>query len=153
MHPNADLLTRFYTALAAKDPVVMGDCYAQDASFSDPVFTDLHGPEVAKMWRMLCSRAKDLEVTFDGIEADDSQGRARWVATYSFSGTGHRVVNRIESGFVFKDGRIQQQTDSFDLYRWARQALGIKGLLLGWLPPVQAGIRKQAKGRLTAYKG
>ena len=152
MHPNAELLTRFYTAMNARDAQTMGACYTDDASFTDPAFGQLNAVEARRMWRMLSSRAKDFSLTFDGIEADDEKGRAHWVATYAFSGTGRKVVNRIDSVFVFKNGKILRQTDSFDLYRWARQALGAKGLLLGWLPPVQASIRKQARDRLAAYK-
>ena len=37
--------------------------------------------------------------------------------------------------------------------RWARQALGGKGLLLGWAPPVQAAIRRQAARGLAQFRG
>lgn len=153
MHPNAELLTRFYTALTRRDGAKMSACYAPDATFSDPVFTDLRREEPGKMWRMLCARGKDLQVTFDGIEATDTAGKAHWIATYTFSGTGNKVVNDIHASFVFKDGKIVQHQDVFDLYKWARQALGLKGLLLGWTPLVQGAIRKQAAAGLSAFKG
>src|SRR6478672_11208014 len=38
---NADLIRRFYSAFAARDADTMAACYAPDARFSDPVFTDL----------------------------------------------------------------------------------------------------------------
>lgn len=152
MHPNAELITRFYTALSKHDGAGMAACYAQEARFSDPVFTALSGQQPGKMWRMLCKRGKDMTVVFDGIEATDTAGKAHWVATYTFTGTGNKVINDIQSSFVFKDGKIVQQKDVFDLYKWARQALGLKGLLLGWLPPVQAGIRKKAAEGLAAFK-
>jgi len=44
MHPNEALLDKFYSAFKARDHVTMGECYAPDAHFSDPVFTDLRGP-------------------------------------------------------------------------------------------------------------
>ena len=153
MHLNAQLITRFYTALAQREGATMGACYAPDATFSDPVFTDLRDEEPGKMWRMLCARGKDLQVIFDGIEASDTTGKAHWVATYTFSGTGNKVVNDIQASFVFKDGKIVQHQDVFDLYKWARQALGFKGLLLGWTPFVQGAIRKQAAAGLSAFKG
>ena len=153
MHPNEELLTKFYTALASRDPETMAACYAPNASFSDPVFPGLKDGEPQKMWRMLCGRAKDLSVTFKVVAADDRRGRAEWVATYSFSGTGRKIVNRIESSFEFEDGKIIAQKDHFNLYAWTKQALGLKGAVLGWLPPVQASLRKQAKARLDAFKG
>ena len=104
------------------------------------------------MWRMLVARAQDFSLTFDAVEADDRAGRARWVARYLFSQTGRPVVNRIEARFVFRDGRIAEHRDSFDLWRWTRQALGIKGTLLGWSPFVQRAIRSQARKGLDLYR-
>ena len=153
MHPNAELITRFYTSLSKRDGAGMAACYAKEATFSDPVFTNLNGQEPGKMWRMLCKRGKDMTVVFDGIEATDTSGKAHWVATYTFSGTGNKVVNDIQASFVFKDGKIVQHKDVFDLYKWARQALGLKGLLLGWTPFVQGAIRKTAAAGLAAFKG
>ena len=152
MHPNAELIQRFYAAFAKRDSAAMNACYASNIEFHDPVFQRLRGDDARRMWRMLCARAKDLNVVASGIEADELTGRAHWVATYTFGATGNRVENRIDASFVFEDGKIVQHRDRFDLYRWARQALGLKGLLLGWLPPVQAALRKQAAQGLRAFK-
>ncbi|MBT8768175.1 nuclear transport factor 2 family protein [Metapseudomonas boanensis] len=151
-HPNAELITRFYQAFQRLDAETMAACYSPDVRFSDPVFPDLRGEEAADMWRMLASRAQQFSLTFDGVEADDRLGRGRWVATYLFSQTGRMVVNRIEARFRFEDGRITEHRDSFDVWRWARQALGAKGLLLGWLPAVQGKVRQQAARGLAAYR-
>jgi ketosteroid isomerase-like protein len=151
-HPNAELITRFYQAFQQLDAEAMAACYSSDVHFSDPVFTDLNGQEAADMWRMLASRAQKFSLTFDGVEADDLSGRANWVATYLFSQTGRMVENRIQARFLFSDGKIIEHHDSFDLWRWARQALGAKGTLLGWLPPVQNAIRQQAARGLAAYR-
>src|SRR5436190_2219712 len=43
--PNDALIQRFYAAFAARDGAAMAACYAPDATFSDPVFTDLKGEE------------------------------------------------------------------------------------------------------------
>jgi ketosteroid isomerase-like protein len=152
MHANAELIRSFYAAFAKRDSAAMNACYASDIEFHDPVFQTLRGDDAKRMWRMLCARAKDLDVVASKIEADDRAGRAHWVATYTFSSTGNRVENRIDASFEFKDGRIVRHQDRFDLYRWARQALGLKGLLLGWLPPVQAAVRKQAAAGLRSFK-
>jgi ketosteroid isomerase-like protein len=146
------LIETFYAALGRRDADAMLACYAPDVRFSDPVFTDLDAGGVAAMWRMLCSRGKDLAVVASGISADATTGRAHWVATYTYSATGNHVVNRIDATFAFRDGRIVRHQDRFDLYRWARQALGLKGALLGWLPPVQNAIRRQAAATLAAWR-
>jgi hypothetical protein len=58
---------------------------------------------------------------------------------------GRTVVNDIQARFVFRDGKICEHHDHFDLWRWSRQALGTQGPLLGWTPLVQNAIRAQAK--------
>jgi limonene-1,2-epoxide hydrolase len=152
MAHHDELIRRFYEAFQHRDHAVMAACYGPDPRFSDPVFTDLRGAQVAAMWRMLCERGKDLEIEASAIVSNAASGSARWEAHYTFSGTGRHVHNVITASFAFEDGRIARHTDRFDLYRWARQALGIKGVLLGWSPPVQNAIRRQASRSLAAFR-
>lgn len=152
MHPNAQLITTFYEAFQKLDAETMAACYHPEVRFTDPVFPQLHGTEAADMWRMLAARAKDFSLTFDDVRADDNTGEAHWVATYTFSQTGNTVVNGIRASFTFKDGKILTHTDRFHLWRWAGQALGLKGWLLGGTPLVKNAIRKQAAKGLAAYR-
>lgn len=151
MDQPAEIIRRFYDAFQRRDHAAMAACYATDATFSDPVFPALQGPAVGAMWRMLCERGTDLRIEASGIEADSARGNARWEAWYTFAATGRPVHNIINAAFTFRDGLIQSHVDSFDLYRWARQALGLKGLLLGWSSPVQGAIRAQAARALDAF--
>jgi ketosteroid isomerase-like protein len=151
MHPNARLIEDFYAAFGRRDAEGMIACYAPDIEFSDPVFTRLRGDEARAMWRMLAERGKDLRVEASRIQADDTSGSAHWDAFYTFSQTGQKVHNRVDARFEIKDGKITRHTDSFDLRAWAGMALGLKGKLLGWLPPVQNAIRKNADAGLRAY--
>lgn len=149
---NSALITRFYEAFNRLDAEAMAACYTDDVLFSDPVFGELRGRQAGDMWRMLTSRAKEFSVRFDNVRADDRSGGAHWVATYLFSQTGSTVVNDIQARFVFRDGKICEHHDHFDLWRWSRQALGAKGALLGWTPFVQNAIRAQAQKGLKAYQ-
>jgi RimJ/RimL family protein N-acetyltransferase len=150
MHPNAALLDSFYRAFQRRDHATMSACYAPDATFDDPVFS-LKGAQVGAMWHMLCERGTDLRVEFGELSADDAAGSAAWSARYTFSATKRPVHNEIRATFAFKGGRIIRHTDRFDLYRWAAQALGLKGLLLGWTPLVQSAIRRNAATALERF--
>ena len=151
MHANAELIHRFYTAFGHREHETMAACYRDDAQFSDPVFQDLKGAEIGAMWRMLCLRGTDLEITFDGLRADDATGRVDWQAVYTFGATGRKVHNRIAASFTFEDGAIRKHTDVFDLYRWTRMALGAPGFLLGWSGFLQNKVRRQANGSLKKF--
>ncbi len=148
---NAALITRFYAAFGRRDAEGMIACYASDASFSDPVFTHLDYAGMCAMWRMLCSRGKDLQVKTSGIDADVTDGRAHWTARYTYTATGRPVVNEIDATFRFRDGKIASHRDSFDLWRWSRQALGPVGWVVG-LPGLRRTIRKKADEALKAYR-
>jgi ketosteroid isomerase-like protein len=152
MHPNARLIETFYSAFQRGDAEAMVACYAPEIHFSDPVFPELHGAEAGDMWRMLTSHAKDFSVVFDGVQANDKTGDAHWVASYTFSKTRRTVVNDIRANFEFSNGKIVRHHDYFDLWRWSRQALGIKGLLLGWTPLVSKAIRVRAAKGLALYR-
>ena len=149
---NNAVITEFYQAFNRLDAEAMSACYTEDVLFSDPVFGELRGRQAGDMWRMLTSRAKEFSVVFDNLRADERTGGAHWVATYLFSQTGNTVVNDIQARFVFRDGKICEHHDHFDLWRWSRQALGTKGLLLGWTPFVQNAIRAQAQKGLKAFQ-
>jgi ketosteroid isomerase-like protein len=149
---HSSLINRFYEAFNRLDAEAMAACYTEDVLFSDPVFGELRGRQASDMWRMLTSRAKDFSLRFDDVRADERTGAAHWVATYLFSQTGRTVINDIQARFVFRDGKICEHHDHFDLWRWSRQALGAKGALLGWTPFVQNAIRAQAQKGLKAYQ-
>jgi ketosteroid isomerase-like protein len=147
------LITRFYQAFQRLDAEAMAACYTDDVLFSDPAFGELRGRDAGDMWRMLTTRAKDFSLTFDNVRSDERSGGAHWVATYLFSQTGNTVVNDIQARFVFRDGKICEHHDRFDLWTWSRQALGLKGLLLGWTPLVKNAVRAQALKGLKAFQG
>src|SRR5688500_11757685 len=104
MHANEELIQQFYNAFAARNAEPMVAAYADQARFSDPVFPNLTAEEARGMWRMLTSRAKDLEISFGAVSADDRSGRAHWEAKYTFTGTGRPVHNIIDAEFEFADG-------------------------------------------------
>jgi ketosteroid isomerase-like protein len=148
---NGVLIERFYGAFAQRDGAGMTACYAPDVHFSDPVFTDLHGPEAGAMWRMLTERGTDLRVELLERSADGDRGAARWRAHYTFTETGRSVVNDVRASLRFGDGLVADHVDDFDFHRWARQALGPSGLLLGWTPVLRSAVRRRARAGLDAY--
>lgn len=148
---HRELIHRLYVALDRRDGETMAACYHRDATFRDPVF-NLRGAEVGDMWRMLTSRSRDLRVESSDVHADALTGGARWVAHYTFSASGRKVVNRITANFRFAEGLIIEHVDQFDLWRWASQALGPVGMLLGWTPFVRAKIRRQAAENLRNFR-
>lgn len=150
---NRATIERFYEAFGQCNGAAMTACYADDAHFRDPAFGDLHGADVGAMWRMLTSRATDLEIELREHEAGEASGSAHWIARYTFGATGRHVVNDIQAAFRFDgNGLIADHVDDFDFRRWAKQALGPSGHLIALVPPLRAKVRTKALDQLEAFK-
>ncbi|HQW92751.1 MAG TPA: nuclear transport factor 2 family protein [Ferruginibacter sp.] len=153
MSTNRDeLINKFYSAFQQLDHRGMNSCYSEDIVFFDPVFGFLRGDEVRSMWEMLCKNAKDFSLTYSNIKhLDDEYSTCEWVATYTFSKTGKKVVNRIKANMLFTDGKIIEHSDAFSLHRWSSQALGFTGWLLGWNRFFQRKIQNGARKNLVKF--
>jgi len=153
MNPNENLITKFYTAFANADYKTMSECYHPKIHFIDPAFGLLKEEQVSAMWQMLLLKSKgNLKIEFSNVKADDFTGSANWVATYNFSKTNRNVINKISAEFIFQDGLIIKHTDNFDVWKWSKQAFGIKGLLLGWTGFFQDKVKEQALLSLKKFQ-
>ena len=148
---NDQLLFKFYEAFQKRDANVMSSCYHPRVEFHDPAFGHLKGKEVSAMWEMLCARGKDLSITFSDIQTDEKKGAAHWEATYTFSQTGRKIHNIIDATFEFQDGLIIKHRDHFNLHRWAAQALGWKGQLLGGTSFFRQKLQAQTRRALDKW--
>lgn len=149
---NKEIIEQFYSAFQRLDYTTMNKCYSNDILFSDPAFGMLKGDEAKAMWEMLCKRAKDFSLTFSNIQLlDEEYATCNWVATYIFSATGRKVVNNIKAHMRIKDGKIIEHSDAFKLSKWAAQALGWKGALLGWTGFMKRKIQQNARKNLAAF--
>lgn len=149
---STETIARLYAALDAHDGEAMAACYTDDARFSDPAFGELRDGRVRSMWRMLCAATNDLRVEVPERAADGDRGSAHWIATYTFR-TGRPVVNDVRATFRFApDGRIAEHHDVFDLRRWAGQAIGGAGVVLGFTPLLRPFVQRTTGRQLAAWE-
>ncbi|GGH42849.1 limonene-1,2-epoxide hydrolase [Mangrovimonas yunxiaonensis] len=147
-------LKTFYQAFNALDAETMVNLYHDDVVFKDPAFGTLKGNRAKNMWRMLCASQKgqDFKVSCCHINANQHQGHLKWEAFYTFSKTQRQIHNTINAQFTFKAGKIITHTDTFNLYNWARQALGLKGALIGWTPFFKRKLQQQTNQLLNRFE-
>ena len=144
------LIETFYEAFARRDWAAMASCYHPDAAFRDEIFS-LQGKRIGAMWHMLLESGKDLRAEAKGISAAGEEGKAHWTAVYTFSATGRRVRNEVDARFRFKDGLILRHRDDFGFWTWSRQALGLPGLFLGWMPRLRQTVQAKAQAGLDKF--
>jgi len=150
---SRDTIERFYKAFASLDAKMMAECYALDAKFEDEVFELRGRTHVGGMWTMLCAAIKRQGRTDWKLEVRDiTDHSAHWEPRYRFSATGRLVHNIIDAEFEFdSQGLIKRHRDRFDFWRWSRQALGMKGVLLGWTGWLRGKVRRQASRNLAKH--
>lgn len=147
-------IKEFYTAFNDLDYKTMSNKYSQFALFTDPAFGELNALECKYMWQMLCEsqKSKNFKVELLSIEESKNAVKAQWRASYIFSKTGRKVINTVNAHFEFSaDGKILIHHDKFNLRRWAKQALGLKGYLIGGTRVFRKGLQKQCKATLSKY--
>ena len=149
---NHELLDKFYSSFKNKDASSMISCYHKEIIFKDPAFGTLKGERAEAMWKMLLSRKEsELEIEYNILDVSENQGRVNWVAHYTYGAKKRKVVNKVSAYFEFKNGKIYRHTDTFNLYSWAKQALGIRGTLFGWTPFFRKKIQQKTNNLLSKF--
>ena len=148
---NKKLITQFYYSFANNKVKSMINCYDNKIVFKDPVFGELKGNKAKQMWKMLLSKNKNIKITTSDIFVGENSGVVKWKAEYTYGKNKRKIVNNVMATFEFKDGKIIKHIDNFNFYNWSKQALGIKGLLLGWTTFFQKKIQKKANSKLNLF--
>ncbi len=149
-----DQIEQFYRAFNNLDADKMVSRYHKDVIFEDPAFGVLKGERATNMWKMLCAsqKGKEFKVHVTHIESSAEVTTATWEAFYVFSKTGRKIHNIVHAEFRFKEGKIISHKDTFDLYKWSKQALGTKGLILGWTPFFKNKLQIQTNRLLSNFE-
>jgi hypothetical protein len=71
---------QFYEAFMVRDHYTMGLLYAENATFSDPVFPLLNARGARMMWNMLLTRAEDFAIEVNILDDGPSRASVDWVA-------------------------------------------------------------------------
>jgi hypothetical protein len=151
LHPNEQVIRKFYEAFHSRSADGMNANYDPEVVFEDPAFGRLQGQQVFSMWQMLCSRAKDLQISTENIRADDRTGSAHWEAKYLFGPHRRPVHNIVKANFIFRDGKIIEHVDAFSLWKWSSMAVGFAGMILGWSPLFKIAIQRSTRRQLDHY--
>ncbi|MBC2844887.1 nuclear transport factor 2 family protein [Winogradskyella flava] len=148
-----NVVAKFYNAFSNLDSETMCSCYHDNIVFEDPAFGILRGDKAKAMWQMLCAsqKGKDFKVIASNIKADETSGAAHWEAFYKFSKTGRSVHNKIDAQFDLKDGLILKHTDTFNLHKWAKQAMGFKGFIIGHTRYFKTKLQSQTNYLLDKF--
>lgn len=113
------------------------------------------------MWRMLCSchkKARRCRALEAGVQRHRSRCQQRPRALGgALPLQRHRTHGAATSSTApspsHPTGLIATHRDRFNFWRWARQALGAPGVLLGWSPSLKRKVRNTAAGNFEEVSG
>lgn len=155
--PTAEQVARkFYEAFEARDYVAMEPLYAPNVKFEDAIFKHKNRDGAMRMWRKILGDPAQNVFKYELKRMEGDVAIGVWTADYKVFG--RPVHNVIESRMTVRDGKIVEHRDSFDLARWARQALPIGGLadsrfVQGALRHVLRGVIGDAPSRHNGVSG
>lgn len=149
---HSTLIKTFYEGFVAGNAQQMTDCYHDTIVFSDPAFGTLKGGRAKAMWHMLIARGKGaMKISYEITDVNETSGQVRWTARYPYGPKKRPVLNHVTANFKFADGKIIEHHDTFDLYQWSKQAMGLPGYLLGWSGFMRSKIQEKTNGLLDNY--
>lgn len=147
-----EIVTSFYDCFAKGEAKGMLNFYAEEVIFCDPAFGKLSGNRPHEMWRMLLGRFDEhTTINFEVVETEANKAQVKWTAKYHFGKKRRPVTNRVTSTLILKNEKIVEYYDNFDIWKWAYQAIGIGGLLLGWSKFFQLKIQQNTNKMLDKY--
>lgn len=147
-----ELIPQFYDAFENGHADIMASCYHDNIVFTDPAFGTLKGKRASNMWKMLLSQKNtNTKISYTNVLIDGNKGSVNWTAEYNYGPKKRKVINKITANFKFKDGKIIEHIDDFNLWSWCKQALGPIGLFLGWSSFMKNKIQKMTNSKLDAF--
>lgn len=152
MHPNEDLIHRFFRAMQKHDLSSALLCYHNDITYEDDLFRELKQNDVVKMWEMRMAENPDWEIEYRDVEASAVWGRAYWTLVYGKTKSGKRKRRHIVARFTFLDEKILYHSDAFNLYNWVTENRGAWWRVLVWFSPFRYFLRAGAHRKLQQFK-
>lgn len=155
---TAQALERFFDAMQRCDTEALRTSYHPALRFDDPLISTTSVGDRLDWCGMLWSpRDADgqriWQLELEEVRTRGALATARWNLRYRYTPTKRLIDQALHSHFSFDaDGRITTQRDSFDFWRWSRQAHGLLGLLLGWTPLMWDQAREQARASLEDHR-
>jgi hypothetical protein len=143
MHPNEEVIKKFYESFKVWNFHTMKSCYAPEAEFEDVAFKLKGADNVDVMWEMLCTRKDKIEVRVSNIHADEKTGTADWEADYLYPDGNEEpdrskqkpIANKIKATFEFSDGKIIKHHDSCEVAKLAEMLFpGLLGVIVSRIP-------------------
>ncbi|KAG8804898.1 hypothetical protein FRC17_005845 [Serendipita sp. 399] len=149
------LVERYLAAYKAYDLAAMDACTDPEFTFSDPAFPSLNSKQAKGMFSMFVNNREKNKMELEYKDIKKGLNDLTYTATYTvrYIFNGRPVTNVIDTTLTIspQSNLLLSQVDTFPFHAWARQALGLPGLLLGWTGFLQSQVQNNAAQTLEKY--
>lgn len=125
---------RLFSAAQAKDVEQIKRCYAPDAVILNQLAGRLTGDEIGKAWEGLFREALEFDLRFRVETAGFDGAIVRWTIRCTSARSLRRFNLPGTTLLTFSAVGVERQVDRCDYATWSRQAFGVGGRILIWLP-------------------
>ena len=145
---NWTTVEQLLLALEAGDAEAVLSRYDAHARIDHPLLGALTRDEFAVALRTFLRQTPERELSYQINHAGADRVETEWTLTNVFHASGRTVRLQGATTFVLSGLRITRQTDQFDRRDWSRQALGLTGLALSFVPGWRGYLRRELRSVL-----
>jgi hypothetical protein len=145
---NWTLVEQLFKAFQSKDTDAIFATYAADCQFDHPLIGRLSKNEFSMAIRAFMRATPDYELAFQINHTDAKRVDVEWTITHIFHLTAKVIKQHGTTTCFLSNNRIVQQIDKFDRRAWSRQAMGMTGLVLSFVPGWRSFIERELRRAL-----
>jgi ketosteroid isomerase-like protein len=145
---NWTLVEQHYKAIQAKDADAILAVYAADCRIDHPLIGRMSKDEFSKAVQAFIRQTPDYELEFQISHAGAQRVDAEWALTHVFHLTGRTIRLAGATTYFLSANRITRHIDQFDRRAWSRQAMGMTGLVLSFVPGWRSFVERELRRAL-----
>lgn len=144
---------QLFRAIRFRDVTRAVAAYASEAQIMHPIVGKLTKDQLSGALTVFINRTKTYELHHEIRLAGPASAHVAWSIDHVLFVTGRRVRISGVSELVFEGDRIVLHRDYLSVRDWSRQALGLKGLVLSWIPSWSRFVAREMRCSLGIDEG
>jgi limonene-1,2-epoxide hydrolase len=145
---NWTLVEQLFKAFQSKDVDAILGAYSEDCQVDHPLIGRMSKDDFSRALLTFIRETPDYALEFQINHVGAKRVEAEWTMTHVFHLTGKTIRLSGTTTYLLSANRITRQIDQFDRRGWSRQAMGVTGLCLSFVPGWRSFIERELRQAL-----
>jgi hypothetical protein len=145
---NWTIIDRLFKAFQSKDADAILAAYSAKCQFNHPLIGCMSKDEFSKAVQIFIRETPDYELAFQINHVSAKRVEVEWTMTHIFHLTGRIIKQNGKTTCFLSANSVVRQIDQFDRRIWSRQAMGVTGLVLSFVPGWKSFIERELRNTL-----